>query len=53
MRFSDNFPHEAPEVRFVTPIRHCNINGHGRVCHSILDRDWAMDTSVQTVLECI
>ena len=29
--FPNNYPSIAPKVRFVTPIRHCNINSHGRV----------------------
>lgn len=53
MQFPEAFPAVAPNVRFVTPIRHCNINQHGRVCHSILDRNWTPDTSVRTVLDCI
>jgi len=34
MQFPAEFPAEAPEVRFLTPIHHCNINSHGKVCHS-------------------
>lgn len=29
--FPARYPSVAPEIRFVTPIRHCNINAHGRV----------------------
>ena len=36
-----------------TPIRHCNINGHGRICHSILDRNWTADTGLLRVFECV
>merc|ERR1719359_1312866 len=51
--FPADYPKKAPEVRFITPIRHCNVNAHGRVCHSILDRNWAADTNMATVLNCI
>lgn len=51
--FPPEYPNKAPEVRFITPIRHCNVNAHGRVCHSILDRNWAADTSMKTVLNCV
>lgn len=40
IHFSEGYPMSAPEVRLVTPIRHCNINAHGKVCHAVLDRDW-------------
>lgn len=38
LQFPSEFPALPPDVRFVTPIRHCNINSQGRVCHSILTR---------------
>jgi ubiquitin-protein ligase len=53
IKFPVDFPSLAPEVRFVTPIHHCNINSQGRVCHSILDRNWTVETSVRQVLECV
>lgn len=37
----------------MTPIRHCNINQHGRICHSVLDRNWTSDTTMRRVFECI
>jgi ubiquitin-protein ligase len=39
------YPMFAPTARFITPIYHPNINRHGRICHSILDRNWTLDTS--------
>jgi ubiquitin-protein ligase len=39
------YPMFAPAARFITPIYHPNINRHGRICHSILDRNWTVDTS--------
>ena len=53
MRFGAEFPRTPPEVRFITRIKHCNINSYGRVCHSVLDRNWSADVSVATVLQCI
>eukprot|EP00932_Pfiesteria_piscicida_P022983 SRR837773.9722.p1 GENE.SRR837773.9722~~SRR837773.9722.p1 ORF type:complete len:323 (+),score=20.99 SRR837773.9722:82-969(+) len=47
------YPEAPPRIRFVTPIRHCNINAHGRVCHSILDRNYTADTSVLSIMQCI
>eukprot|EP00930_Biecheleria_cincta_P063472 TRINITY_DN4900_c1_g1_i1.p1 TRINITY_DN4900_c1_g1~~TRINITY_DN4900_c1_g1_i1.p1 ORF type:complete len:1840 (+),score=271.72 TRINITY_DN4900_c1_g1_i1:43-5562(+) len=48
-----DFPDGPPEVRFVTPIRHCNVNAHGRVCHSIFDRNYTTDTTVLSIFHCI
>lgn len=53
MQFPAEYPAEAPEVRFLTPIHHCNINSHGRVCHSVFDRNWTTDTKVRDVLNCV
>ncbi|CAM9335653.1 unnamed protein product [Laminaria digitata] len=51
--FPPNYPSVAPDLRFNTPIRHCNINAHGRVCHSLLDRSWTPSTSVSSILGCV
>ena len=53
LHFPADYPTNAPEVRFVTPIKHCNINVYGKVCHSILDRNYSPDTSVSTILQCV
>ncbi|ROW08830.1 hypothetical protein VMCG_02985 [Cytospora schulzeri] len=49
----ERYPAFAPKARFVTNIKHPNVNAHGRVCHSILDRDWTSDTSMTMVLDTI
>lgn len=51
VQFPADYPVVPPELRFITPIKHCNINQHGRVCHSILGRNWTRDTSMQVVLQ--
>jgi len=53
IEFPENFPRAPPNVRFVTRILHCNINSYGRVCHSILDRNWSSTTSIKSVLDNI
>jgi ubiquitin-protein ligase len=42
-----------PEARLITPIYHPNINRHGRICHSILDRNWTVDTTTKNVIDTI
>ena len=53
IEFPPNFPLDPPRARFVTPIKHCNINCHGRICHSILGRNWGVETRVHAVLYSI
>ncbi|KAK8876893.1 hypothetical protein PGQ11_001839 [Apiospora arundinis] len=50
----EGYPTVPPTARFVTKVRHPNVNWtHGRVCHSIMGRDWTPDTSMAGVLGAI
>lgn len=49
----EEYPRLAPRARFVTKIKHPNVNAHGRICHSIFDRDWTSDTSMGIVIDTI
>lgn len=49
----EGYPRLAPKARFVTKIKHPNVNAHGRICHSIFDRDWTSDTSIRAVIDTI
>jgi ubiquitin-protein ligase/uncharacterized protein YegL len=49
----EGYPRLAPKARFVTKIKHPNVNVHGRICHSIFDRDWTSDTSMGAILDTI
>ena len=53
IQFPPSYPLVAPEIRMVTPIKHCNINNYGRICHSILDRNYISNISISTILECV
>jgi len=53
MEFSEDYPSVPPTIRFITPIKHCNINNYGRVCHSILDRNYTPNVPVSLILQCI
>ncbi|KAF2026042.1 hypothetical protein EK21DRAFT_116149 [Setomelanomma holmii] len=48
-----NYPMFAPTARFSTPICHPNNNRHGRICHSILDRNWTVHTSNKDLIDSI
>ncbi|KAG9665122.1 hypothetical protein KCU95_g2581, partial [Aureobasidium melanogenum] len=53
LEMPENFPAFPPKGRFVTPVFHPNINRHGRICHSIFDRDWTTDTTLKSVLDTV
>ncbi|KAK7753185.1 hypothetical protein SLS62_004918 [Diatrype stigma] len=39
--------------RFLTKIKHPSVNAHGRICHSIFDRDWTSDISTTALLDTV
>eukprot|EP00479_Gromia_sphaerica_P001354 TRINITY_DN11534_c0_g1_i1.p1 TRINITY_DN11534_c0_g1~~TRINITY_DN11534_c0_g1_i1.p1 ORF type:complete len:93 (-),score=13.89 TRINITY_DN11534_c0_g1_i1:280-558(-) len=51
--FPPDYPQAAPEIRFITPIKHCNVNSYGRVCHSIFDRNYTTDIPLSMILQCV
>mgnify|MGYP000149540891 FL=1 len=53
VRFRNDYPFSAPEIRFLTYIYHCNINSSGRICHSVLDQFYSPDKSIRYILDCI
>jgi ubiquitin-protein ligase len=50
IRFGDEYPEKPPEIRFITPIYHININSTGRICISILGSDYRSDLSIRNLL---
>ncbi|CAD8106696.1 unnamed protein product [Paramecium primaurelia] len=53
LQFDENYPNKPPNLRFLTPIYHCNINSQGRICHSILDRNYTLDTTILQIFSAI
>ncbi|KAJ3069267.1 hypothetical protein HDU98_007670, partial [Podochytrium sp. JEL0797] len=53
LTFPEGYPVEAPTFRFDTPIRHCNVNTYGKVCHSVLSQAWTLDTTASQILDCV
>jgi ubiquitin-protein ligase len=58
IRFTNRYPFEPPEIEWLTPIKHPNIEpprpeGLGRVCLPWLSdlREWTPDTSVNSIIE--
>ena len=50
LEFTKDYPNKAPNIRFITPIYHCNINSAGRICHVILDRFYSPAIRIREVL---
>jgi ubiquitin-protein ligase len=53
LHMEEPYPTMGPKGRFVTPIYHPNINRHGRICHSIFDRNWTSDTRCLDVINTV
>ena len=53
IRFSEAYPQRAPEIRFVAPVLHCNVNSSGKICHTMLDANYCASFSMSTLLHNI
>ncbi|XP_017085584.1 ubiquitin-conjugating enzyme E2 11-like [Drosophila eugracilis] len=52
LSFPEAYPFEAPIVRFITPLYHCNVNGLGYICVDVLDEHqcWSPGLTVDKLL---
>ncbi|XP_022233667.1 ubiquitin-conjugating enzyme E2 4-like [Drosophila obscura] len=48
--FPENYPLAPPDVKFLTPIYHCNVCGDGYLCLDILSDNWTPVLTVEKVL---
>lgn len=48
-----NYPFQAPQIMFETPVYHCNVSDSGKVCLDILQDKWNPALSVPKCLEAI
>ena len=50
VNFGSDYPFRAPQIRFVTPIYHCNISSDGNICMPELTDQWSPALSVAHLL---
>lgn len=46
----DNYPFSPPNVKFLTPIQHVNVNAKGDICLDILKNNWTPSLNIQSVI---
>ncbi|KAM9785607.1 ubiquitin-conjugating enzyme E2 T [Neosynchiropus ocellatus] len=57
IKIPERYPFEPPNIRFLTPIYHPNIDNSGRICHDALKHPpkgaWKPSLNISTVLTSI
>jgi len=53
MQFSDNYPQQAPDVKFETQMFHPNIYKNGKICLDILSNNWSPAYDISSILTSI
>lgn len=46
----NTYPNNPPNVKFVTPIKHLNVNDQGDICLDIINKNWGRGQSIQSLL---
>ncbi|EAN92407.1 putative ubiquitin-conjugating enzyme E2 [Trypanosoma cruzi] len=51
--FSDDYPHEPPTVRFVTPVYSPLVTGEGGICDRMVNDFWTPDQHASDVIKLV
>lgn len=50
MKIPNNYPNSPPDVKFISPILHINVNTNGDICLDLLKDNWS---SAQSIIKII
>lgn len=53
IKLPENYPMSPPNVKFISPIKHLNINDSGDICVDILKNKWTSSQNMTSVLMSI
>lgn len=50
--FNENYPIQAPIVKFTNKVRHINVNKHGNICLQVL-KEWSYRYNIKYIILAI
>ena len=51
--YSDNFPFQAPKIKFLTKVYHPNVSKEGGICTQALETNWVPTKSACDVVDFV
>eukprot|EP00825_Cyclidium_porcatum_P018808 TRINITY_DN2140_c0_g1_i3.p2 TRINITY_DN2140_c0_g1~~TRINITY_DN2140_c0_g1_i3.p2 ORF type:complete len:121 (-),score=14.00 TRINITY_DN2140_c0_g1_i3:191-553(-) len=52
--YFDQYPFKFPQVKFITPIYHPNVDSEGRICKDLIGEDkWCIKNKIRGIIESI
>ncbi|OII76551.1 ubiquitin-conjugating enzyme family protein [Cryptosporidium andersoni] len=53
IKFSEEYPNKAPDIKFITKVFHPNVYINGNICLDILQQQWSPVFDICAILTCI